>query len=76
MKKKAILTLSLVVILLPFLGLPDSWKTVLFVILGLAIAAMAYRDEIMSFFSVSTPAQGRIVQGESFVESTGPGKTS
>ncbi len=41
-KETAILVLGLVVALLPFLGFPRSWKTIFFVLSGLAIASLAF----------------------------------
>ena len=41
-KDVGILILGLVVVATPFLGLPSSWKTVIFVVLGLVIASLAF----------------------------------
>lgn len=40
---KKIIALGIVVALVPFLGFPSSWKSVIFAILGLAIAGLSYR---------------------------------
>jgi len=41
-KDVGILILGLAVSALPFIGIPNSWKTAVFVILGLAIAILAF----------------------------------
>jgi len=40
---KKIITLGIVVTIVPFLGFPSSWKTIIFAALGLAIAGFGYR---------------------------------
>lgn len=54
MKQRTILTLAFLVLITPFLGLPQSWKTVLAVIFALGIGYCAYALEIKRFF---TPEQ-------------------
>lgn len=39
---KLIYSLGLVVALIPFLGIPDSWKTTLFFVIGITIFTKAY----------------------------------
>lgn len=39
---KTISILGILVALIPFLGIPSSWKTVLFVVFGIVIFAKAY----------------------------------
>ena len=41
-KDVGILILGLIVVATPFLGLPGSWKTVVFVVSGLTIAFLAF----------------------------------
>lgn len=40
---KTIIALGIVVALVPFLGFPSSWKSIIFAAVGLAIAALAFR---------------------------------
>jgi hypothetical protein len=40
---KKIIALGILTALVPFLGFPSSWKNVLFMVLGLAIAGLGYR---------------------------------
>ena len=40
---RTIIILGIVVTVVPFLGFPSSWKTVIFAVLGVAIAAFGYR---------------------------------
>jgi len=46
---KTIIALGIVVALLPFLGFPSSWKTVILAFLGLTIATLSFR--LLSFSS-------------------------
>lgn len=39
---KLIYSLGLVVALIPFLGVPDAWKTTLFFVIGITIFTKAY----------------------------------
>ncbi len=41
-KEKALFFIGLFILILPFLGFPNSWKTVLFVIIGTIIIYLAY----------------------------------
>ena len=41
-KHSTIILLSLVVAVLPFIGVPTSWKTPLYLVCGLIIAALAF----------------------------------
>jgi uncharacterized membrane protein len=72
MRKKIILTLAILIIMLPFTGFPDSWKSFMTIVFSFVIIFFAYRDDIWNFFSIANYPPGRIVEGDSFVESTGP----
>jgi hypothetical protein len=41
-KEKTLFIIGLWVIVLPFLGFPGSWKTILFVLTGLALVYLSY----------------------------------
>ena len=41
-KEKTLFLIGLWVIILPFLGFPNSWRNILFIITGLAIIYLAY----------------------------------
>lgn len=41
-KEMAVIALGLLVAVTPFLGIPGSWKTVLFVLAGLALAGAGF----------------------------------
>lgn len=41
-KEKTLFIIGLWIIILPFLGFPNTWRKVLFIITGLAIMYMAY----------------------------------
>ena len=41
-KDLSIIILGLVVVITPFLGIPTSWKNVVFVVVGLTISVFAY----------------------------------
>lgn len=41
-KDLSIIILGLVVVITPFLGIPTSWKNVVFVVIGLTISVFAY----------------------------------
>lgn len=41
-KDLSIIFLGLIVVVTPFLGIPTSWKNVVFVLVGLAISVLAY----------------------------------
>lgn len=71
MKKKSVLIFSIIVFIMPFLGFPSSWKTIFFMLLALAIVFATYREGIIAFFSVPQEPRGRLIQGDSYVESTG-----
>lgn len=75
MSKRIILSLSSLVIVFQFTGFPDSWKVFMTVVLSLFIAFFTYREDIWNFFSIAEHPPGRIVEGDSFVESTGPQNT-
>ncbi len=72
MKKKIILILACIIALIPFTGFPDSWKTLIISLLAISIIVIVYREDIRNFFAVPQYPPGRIVEGDSFVESTGP----
>lgn len=59
---KTIALLGLVVAILPFLGIPVFWKTIIFVILGLVIfgRSFSYRGEINSKSDNREKSQGRV----------------
>lgn len=59
-KDVGILVLGLVVVATPFLGLPSSWKTVIFVISGLVIAFLAF----LLRGDLPLPGSGRYTEGE------------
>ncbi len=40
---KILIALGVVVAIIPYLGFPSSWKNVIFLVLGVAIAAVAFR---------------------------------
>jgi len=60
------------VAILPYLGFPKSWKTLFFVITGLAIAYLAYKlNKDMAHFTKNAKKEGkltRIDSSKSFVE--------
>ena len=41
-KERTLLILGIVIAFLPFLGFPNSWREVLFVMIGLSIIYLAY----------------------------------
>ncbi|MBU4480327.1 hypothetical protein KKG48_02710 [Patescibacteria group bacterium] len=45
---KLISYLGIVVAVIPFLGIPNSWKTVFFVVVGLTIFSQAYLLKLRS----------------------------
>lgn len=49
-KNSFVLTLGVLVVVIPFLGVPDSWKTVAFILIGFGIitAALLLRKDIAS----------------------------
>jgi len=65
-KAKTIFLLGLLVIILPFLGLPSSWKTVASVIIGLSLISLAYA------FREPKKSTVEEIKTESFSESLGP----
>jgi len=50
MKQKTLLAIAFAILILPFLGIPESWKTVLFTLLSLILAYTASSREIKFFF--------------------------
>ncbi len=63
---KAIITLGFAVAILPFLGFPASWDTVMFVVLGLAVATLAIRIMMLA------AAMERDAEPESYQQNTAP----
>ncbi len=63
-KEMWVIVLGLLVVVLPHLGLPGAWKTILFVVLGVAIAALGFllRGEALSRGS------GSVANSQHFVE--------
>jgi hypothetical protein len=51
MKQKTLFVFAVLVFIIPFLGIPESWKTLLFVCLSFGIAYTAYSNEIKMFFT-------------------------
>jgi hypothetical protein len=45
-KRQIIILLGVLIIILPFLGLPDSWKTILFILIGLLLILLAYTVKV------------------------------
>ncbi len=41
-KEKALFFIGLFILILPFLGFPNSWKTVMYMIIGIIIMYLAY----------------------------------
>ncbi|MBU6390038.1 hypothetical protein KGQ31_00635 [Patescibacteria group bacterium] len=57
--------LGIAVIVIPFLGLPSSWKTFLFVITGIWLCVSAFKDKTGESFSASSKSyvdEGREVK--------------
>lgn len=71
-KEKTLFLIGLWVIILPYLGFPNNWRKVLFLVSGLAIIYLAY------LFYLETKARlSKIIkQDQNFVDNIGDKKTN
>jgi len=69
-KEKTLLIIGLWVIILPFLGFPNSWRKVLFFITGLAIIYIAY----LFYLEVKVRLAKNKDQSKTFVDNIGSGE--
>ncbi len=66
-KEKTIFLVALWIIVLPFLGFPGSWKTVMFVLTGVALIYLGYL-----FYMEAKERLAKIEnQAESFIDNIG-----
>ena len=63
-KEKTLLIIGVWVVILSFLGFPSSWRTVLFVITGLAIMYLAY----LFYLEFKTRSSKDINHSKTFVD--------
>jgi hypothetical protein len=69
-KEKTLFIIGLWVIILPFLGFPNNWRTVLFFITGLAIMYLAY----LFYLEVKARLAKNADQSKTFVDNIGSGE--
>ena len=67
-KEMWIIVLGIVVALVPFLGFPGSWKTVIFVLVGLAIAVLAFIIRLRRMTQMRNALSTKGRQTDSYVE--------
>lgn len=60
-KDVAIIFLGIWIAVVPFLGFPGSWKTVIFIVSGLGVVLLTYllRRDVISYVSRITSHKGR-----------------
>jgi len=68
-KERTLLIIGLLVAVMPFLGFPNSWRKVFFVILGFAIVYLAYL-----FYKQVKARQPNTNQSRTFVDNIGSGE--
>lgn len=68
-KEMSVIVLGIWVVVVPYLGVPSSWRTVLLVLSGLTIAVIGFLLRNESLAHTGTSAQPRHRTEDSFVES-------
>lgn len=66
-KEKTLFLLGLWVIILPFLGFPNSWRKALFIITGIAVIYLAY----LFYLQTKSRLLKIIKQDKNFVDNVG-----
>lgn len=65
-KEMAVIALGFWVVLVPYLGVPGSWRTVILILTGMGLVALGF------FLRSETIVRGRGGSAESFVEHVPP----
>lgn len=69
-KERTLFILGLWIIVLPFSGFPSSWRTVLFVLTGLALVYLAY----LFYLEAKARIPGDETKSYTFVDNIGSGE--
>ena len=69
-KEKTLFIIGLWVVILPFLGFPNNWRKILFLITGLAIIYLAY----LFYLEVKVRLSKNISHSKTFVDNMGSGE--
>jgi hypothetical protein len=69
-KEKTLLILGLWIAMLPFLGFPDTWRKIFFVLTGLAIMYLAY----LFYLEVKARLSDEMNHHKTFVDNIGSGE--
>jgi hypothetical protein len=68
-RNKTELTIGILLVIMPFLGLPGTWKTIFYVLAGLGIIIFAFRSHLRR---KSSPVSAPVATAENPVSSTSP----
>jgi len=69
-KEKTLFVIGLWVVILPFLGFPNNWRKILFLITGLAIMYLAY----LFYLEFKVRLSKNISHSKTFVDNMGSGE--
>jgi hypothetical protein len=69
-KEKTLFIIGLWVIILPFLGFPNTWRKILFLITGLAIIYLAY----LFYLEIKVRLSKDINHSKTFIDNIGSGE--
>lgn len=68
-KERTLLIIGIIVMILPFLGFPNNWRKIFFVIIGFALVYLSYL-----FYKQVKARQPNNNQSKTFVDNIGSGE--